>query len=177
MTDPSVDMEMGTGAVKITPAHDHNDWELGQRHGLDIVDVMDDTGHMVNVGPEFEGMSRWEAREAVCGRLEELGLLGATREHRMVVPVCHRTGDILEPRLKPQWFIKTDKMAELACTAVQDGDLRLDPAEFKSTWLQFLGEERHRDWCVSRQIWWGHTIPVYKVGSFVLLSEKCPDNK
>ena len=162
VADTSVSPDLGTGALKITPAHDHRDWEVAARHGLEAVSVMDDAGRMVTrEGDSFHGMGRWEAREAVCARLAELGLLRGTREHAMVTPVCHRTGDIIEPRLKPQWFLRTEKLAELACRAVTDRDLVLDPADFKSVWLQFLGEERQQDWCVSRQIWWGHRVPVF----------------
>ena len=160
--DQSVDIELGTGAVKITPGHDFNDWELGARHGLEVINVMDDDGRMTNVPKEFEGLHRFQAREEICSRLAELGLLRGRREdHSMVIPVCHRTGDILEPRLKSQWFLKTDKMAELAFRAVKDRDLTLDPEEYKSVWSKYLGEESHRDWCISRQIWWGHQVPAY----------------
>ena len=164
--DDSVDMELGTGVVKITPAHDHSDWEMGARHGLEVISVMDDAGKMTNVPQQFQGLDRFEAREEVCCWLESKGLLRGRREdHSMVIPVCHRTGDILEPRLKSQWFITTDKMAELACRAVADGDLKLDPAEYGAVWRQFLGEERQQDWCISRQIWWGHQVPAYHCSS------------
>ena len=164
--DPSVDMELGTGVLKITPGHDYNDWELGVRHGLEVINVMEDDGRMTNVPQEFQGLHRFQARDAVCSMLEELGLLRGRREdHSMVIPVCHRTGDILEPRLKSQWFLRTDKMAELACQAVRERDLVLDPEEYEAVWAQFLGEESHRDWCISRQIWWGHQVPAYLCSS------------
>ena len=162
VTDTYVDMEMGTGAVKITPGHDYNDWDLGARHGLEVINVMDDQGRMINVDDEFTGKNRFQVRGEICEKLAELGLLRGQRDHAMVIPVCHRTGDVLEPRLVPQWFIKTDKMAEMACKAVKEKDLTLDPSEFDSIWLQFLDEDKQRDWCVSRQIWWGHTVPAYK---------------
>jgi len=162
VTDTCVDMNLGTGAVKITPGHDHNDWQIGANHGLEVINMMDSEGNIVS-DTEFSGMNRFLAREKICDKLESMGLMRGKRGHKMVVPVCHRTGDILEPRLVPQWFLKTEKMAELACKAVNDKDLTLDPEEFKSVWLQFLGEDRHRDWCVSRQIWWGHQLPVYQV--------------
>jgi len=161
VVDEHVDPEMGTGVVKITPAHDNNDWEVGKRHGLQVVTVMDDGGHMVGECANFTGMHRFLAREAVCQELEQLGLLRGEQDHSMVVPVCGRTGDVVEPMLKPQWFMNTSKVAEMACTAVKDKDLMLDPEEYKAVWLQFLGEGQ-RDWCVSRQIWWGHQIPAYK---------------
>lgn len=165
VTDPAVIPEMGTGAVKITPGHDYKDWEMGERHGLEVISVMDEAGFMVECDEEFRGLGRFEAREKMIEALEEMGMLRGQREHLMTIPVCHRTGDVLEPRLQPQWFLRTDKLAELACRAVTDKDLTLDPAEFKSVWLQFLGEENTRDWCVSRQIWWGHRVPAYLASS------------
>lgn len=161
VVDEHVDPEMGTGVVKITPAHDNNDWVVGQRHGLQVISVMDEGGYMIGECTKFVGMHRFMAREAVCEELEQLGLFRGEQDHSMVVPVCGRTGDVVEPMLKPQWFMNTSKVAEMACTAVTDKDLVLDPEEYKAVWLQFLGEGRQRDWCVSRQIWWGHQVPAY----------------
>ena len=165
VTDAAVEPSIGTGVVKITPGHDYNDWEIGERHGLEVINIMDEMGRMVGCAEEFRGLERFEAREKLIDALEEMGLLRGQREHDMTLPVCHRTGDVLEPRLQPQWFLRTDKMAELACRAVNDKDLGLDPAEFSSIWLQFLGEKKTRDWCVSRQIWWGHRVPAYMASS------------
>jgi len=161
VVDDHVDPEKGTGVVKITPAHDNNDWEVGRRHGLQVVTVMDESGHMVGECTKFVGMHRFMAREVVCDELEELGLFRGEKEHSMVVPVCGRTGDVVEPMLKPQWYMNTKKVAEMACTAVTDKDLVIDPEEYKAVWLKFLGSDNQRDWCVSRQIWWGHQVPAY----------------
>lgn len=161
VVDEHVDPSLGTGVLKITPAHDFNDWDVGKRHNLPSLNIFNDEGYVLEEFCIFKGMHRFLARSMVCEELSRLGLLRGKTEHPMAIPVCGRTGDVIEPRLKPQWFLDTSKVSELACVAVSDKDLVIDPDEFKSVWLQFLGEGKQRDWCISRQIWWGHRVPAY----------------
>ena len=160
LADTAVQPEFGTGAVKVTPGHDLTDWEIGQRHGLPVLTVMDGEGRMCEAG-QLTGLHRWQARHLILAELRERGLVRGQRDHAMAVPTCSRTGDVVEPLARPQWFLRTEQLAALACRAVEEGDLTLDPPEFKAVWQQFLGAERGRDWCVSRQIWWGHRVPAY----------------
>uniref|UniRef100_A0A8C8VKB1 Valine--tRNA ligase n=1 Tax=Pelusios castaneus TaxID=367368 RepID=A0A8C8VKB1_9SAUR len=157
--DDFVDMDFGTGAVKITPAHDHNDYEVGQRHGLDCITIIDDSGCLINVPPPFLGMKRFEARGAVLEALKQKGLFKDVRENPMVVPVCSRSKDVVEPLLKPQWYVRCEGMARGAADAVRRGDLRIVPPFHCKTWFQWM--DNIRDWCISRQLWWGHRIPAY----------------
>jgi valyl-tRNA synthetase len=130
-----VDMALGTGAVKITPAHDANDFEVGVRHGLPSVTVIDQHGMMTSeCGDEFAGLARFEAREAVMEKLDQLGLHRGDIDHPMVVPVCSRSGDVIEPRLCAQWYLDCKTMAGRAVDAVDDGQLELVPARFGKTW-------------------------------------------
>lgn len=158
-----VDPEFGTGAVKITPAHDANDFEVGKRHGLPTsLTVIDDDGNMTaDCGASFAGVPRFDARERVVDQLKELGLYKGDREHAMVVPICSRSGDVIEPKLCAQWYLDCKDMAGQAMDAVKAGDLELIPSRFNKTWSQWL--DHTEDWCVSRQLWWGHQIPAYRV--------------
>uniref|UniRef100_A0A8C3T9W7 valine--tRNA ligase n=1 Tax=Chelydra serpentina TaxID=8475 RepID=A0A8C3T9W7_CHESE len=159
--DDFVDMGFGTGAVKITPAHDHNDYEVGQRHGLDCVTIIDDSGCLINVPPPFLGMKRFEARGAVLEALKHKGLFKEVKDNPMVVPVCSRSKDVVEPLLKPQWYVRCEGLARGAADAVRRGDLRILPHFHCKTWFQWM--DNIRDWCISRQLWWGHRIPAYFV--------------
>ena len=160
IVDPMVSMELGTGAVKITPAHDKKDWEVGQRHNLLSLQVIDKEGRISgNCDASFAGKHRFEARSDLVKRLDTMGLLRGEEEHAMTVPVCCRTGDVIEPLVAPQWFLSSKAVCELASKAVKEGDLKLEPAHHNTVWQQFMGEAR--DWCLSRQIWWGHQIPAY----------------
>ncbi|TFJ96454.1 maltodextrin phosphorylase [Platysternon megacephalum] len=159
--DDFVDMGFGTGAVKITPAHDHNDYEVGQRHGLDCVTIIDDSGSLINVPPPFLGMKRFEARGAVLEALKQKGLFKEVKDNPMVVPVCSRSKDVVEPLLKPQWYVRCEGLARGAADAVRRGDLRILPPFHCKTWFQWM--DNIRDWCISRQLWWGHRIPAYFV--------------
>ncbi|XP_044838471.1 valine--tRNA ligase-like [Mauremys mutica] len=159
--DDFVDMGFGTGAVKITPAHDHNDYEVGQRHGLDCVTIIDDSGCLINVPPPFLGMKRFEARGAVLEALKQKGLFKEVKDNPMVVPVCSRSKDVVEPLLKPQWYVRCEGLARGAADAVRRGDLRILPPFHCKTWFQWM--DNIRDWCISRQLWWGHRIPAYFV--------------
>ncbi|KAM4697001.1 valine--tRNA ligase [Rhinophrynus dorsalis] len=159
--DEFVDMSFGTGAVKITPAHDQTDYEVGMRHSLEFINIMDDNGILINVPQPFLGMKRFEARKAVLAALKEKGLFKEIKDNPMVVPICSRSKDIVEPLLKPQWYVRCDEMGKRAADAVRDGQLSIIPEFHNKTWFSWM--DNIRDWCISRQLWWGHRIPAYFV--------------
>lgn len=159
--DDFVEMEFGTGAVKITPAHDHTDYEVGKRHNLPLIDILDDEGKIAPGFGKFSGMKRFKARKEIGKELDLLGLYHGTKPNPMVVPTCMRSKDIIEPRLKDQWFVNCKEMGEKAADAVRRKELEIIPDSHVKTWYHWL--ENIQDWCISRQIWWGHRIPAYKV--------------
>ena len=159
IADEYVDKEFGTGCVKITPAHDPNDFEVGRRHNLPEINVMNDDATINELGGKYAGMDRYEARKAIVADLEELGLLVKVVPHNHSVGTHDRCGTTVEPMIKPQWFVKMDEMAKAAIDALKDGELEFVPARFDKTYLHWL--ENIRDWCISRQLWWGHRIPAY----------------
>uniref|UniRef100_A0A8C5HE09 valine--tRNA ligase n=1 Tax=Gouania willdenowi TaxID=441366 RepID=A0A8C5HE09_GOUWI len=159
--DDFVDMSFGTGAVKITPAHDHNDYEVGVRHNLPFINILDESGLLINVPPPFLGMKRFEARKAVLQALKDRGQFKETKDNPMVVPVCSRSKDIVEPLLKPQWYVSCTDMGKQAADAVREGRLKIIPDHHLKTWFNWM--DNIRDWCISRQLWWGHRIPAYFV--------------
>ncbi|XP_051899717.1 valine--tRNA ligase [Pristis pectinata] len=159
--DEFVDMNFGTGAVKITPAHDQNDYEVGMRHQLEFINIMDDNGYLINVPEPFLGMKRFDARKAVLEALKQKGLFKEVKDNPMVVPVCSRSKDIVEPLLKPQWYVRCNEMAKMAADAVRNGDLKIIPETHLKTWFNWM--DNIRDWCISRQLWWGHRTPAYFV--------------
>jgi len=178
IADEYVDKEFGTGCVKITPAHDPNDFEVGRRHNLEEINIMNDDATINELGGKYAGMDRYEARKAMVADLEELGLLVKVVPHNHSVGTHDRCGTTVEPMIKPQWFVKMDEMAKAAIKALDDGDLKFVPSRFDKTYLHWL--ENIRDWCISRQLWWGHRIPAYycdECGEVVVareMPEKCP---
>ncbi|XP_035683587.1 valine--tRNA ligase-like isoform X1 [Branchiostoma floridae] len=160
--DDFVDREFGTGAVKITPAHDHNDYECGNRNNLDSITIIGDNGLMTDqCGDRFKGMKRFHARKAVLEALKEKDLYRGTKDNPMVVPTCSRSKDVIEPLLKPQWYVNCKDMAAAAVEVVRNGELKVIPDFHEATWYRWM--ENCRDWCISRQLWWGHRIPAYFV--------------
>ena len=178
VADSYVDKEFGTGAVKITPAHDPNDFEVGRRHNLEEINIMNDNGTINENGGKFAGMDRYEARKAIVAQLEEEGYLVRIEPHNHNVGTHDRCHTTVEPMVKKQWFVKMDELAKPAIEAVKNGDLRFVPEHFDRTYLHWL--ENIRDWCISRQLWWGHRIPAYycdECGEIVVSREQptvCP---
>uniref|UniRef100_A0A3Q3DKD1 valine--tRNA ligase n=1 Tax=Hippocampus comes TaxID=109280 RepID=A0A3Q3DKD1_HIPCM len=162
VTDTIVAMELGTGAVKVTPAHDHTDFLLSQRHVLPRLTVIGGDGKMTPLcGQWLEGVKRFDARQLVVNALVEKKLFRGKKEHAMTLPICSRSGDVIEPLLKKQWFVRCYGMAQKAIQAVEDGHLQITPHFYTKTWKNWLSNIS--DWCISRQLWWGHQIPAYRV--------------
>ena len=159
IADEYVDKEFGTGCVKITPAHDPNDFEVGKRHNLEEINIMNDDATINDLGGKYAGMDRYEARKAMVKDLEELGLLVKVVPHSHSVGTHDRCGTTVEPMIKPQWFVRMKEMGEAAIKTLQDGNLTFVPERFDKIYMHWL--ENIRDWCISRQLWWGHRIPAY----------------
>ena len=159
IADAYVDKEFGTGCVKITPAHDPNDFEVGKRHNLPEINIMNDDATMNEKCGKYAGMDRYEARKAMVADLEEQGLLVKVEDHVHNVGTHDRCGTTIEPMVKPQWFVKMADMAKPAIEAVKNGETTFVPKSFEKTYFHWL--ENIRDWCISRQLWWGHRIPAY----------------
>ena len=162
VADTYVDKDFGTGCVKITPAHDPNDFALGKRHGLPMLNILSDDGTINADGAEFAGLHRFVARRKVEERLKELGHFVEKKDNAMKVPKCSRSGDIIEPMIRPQWWLDCTALAAEGKKAVADGRMKIHPQGLhEATWHQWL--DNVKDWCVSRQLWWGHRIPAYRV--------------
>jgi valyl-tRNA synthetase len=159
IADEVVDPEFGTGAVKVTPAHDPTDYEMGLRHDLAQIDVMTDTGHMNAAAGPYAGQDRYECRRNLVADLEKEGLLLKIEDYEHALGHCQRCDTAVEPRISTQWFVKTKPLAEPAIEAVRDGRIRIVPERFTKVYFNWL--ENIRDWCISRQLWWGHRIPVW----------------
>ncbi|MGA7313324.1 MAG: valine--tRNA ligase [Silvibacterium sp.] len=159
VTDSWVSAEFGTGAVKVTPAHDPNDFTIGQRHGLPSISVMDETAHMNAEAGVYAGLDRYEARKRVLADLEAQGLLGAVKDHVSSVGKCDRSKTVVEPRLSTQWFVKIQPLADKAIAAVEQGYIRFTPEQYAKNYFGWM--RNIYDWCISRQLWWGHRIPAW----------------
>ncbi len=175
IADAYVDKEFGTGCVKITPAHDPNDFEVGQRHHLEQIRIMNDDATINSYGGKYEGMDRYEARKAIVKDLEDLGLLVKVEDHSHNVGQCYRCGTTVEPITSKQWFVKMKPLAQPAIDAVKNGDTNFVPEHFEKVYFHWL--ENIRDWCISRQLWWGHQIPAFycdDCGEMVVTKEDSP---
>ena len=176
--DSYVDMEFGTGVVKITPAHDPNDFEVGKRHNLAEINILNDDATINSNGGKFEGMDRYEARKAIVKELDELGLLVRIEDYTHNVGTHDRCKTTIEPMIKKQWFVKMEELIKPAVNAVKTGDIRLVPESMEKTYFNWT--DNIRDWCISRQLWWGHRIPAYyckDCGETLvrkMMPDKCP---
>ena len=159
IADEFVDKEFGTGCVKITPAHDPNDYQAGVRHNLEIIEVFDDSNIMGDIVPELKGLKAIEARPIIVEKLKELGALVNIEDYAHNVGKCYRCHNTIEPRISEQWFVSMKKLAEPAVEAVKNGDVKFVPKKYEKTYFNWL--ENIQDWCISRQLWWGHRIPAY----------------
>lgn len=175
IADHYVEKEFGTGVVKITPAHDPNDFEVGTRHDLEQISVLDDRGMMNNLAGKYENLDRYEARRQIIQDLEAEGLLVKTEKHTHNVGTHDRCNTTIEPMIKAQWYVKMEEMAKPAIDALKNGDLNFVPERFGKTYLNWL--ENIHDWCISRQLWWGHRIPAYYCQSCneVVIAREMPD--
>jgi len=171
LADDWANPEFGTGAVKVTPAHDPNDFAVGQRHNLPQINVMDETAHIDLPGSPYHGLDRFEARKRIVADLEAAGLLVAVKDHTLTLPISQRTGAVIEPRLSMQWFVAVNKpvaegrpsIAETSIAAVRDGHIRFTPEMYTRIYNQWM--TNIHDWCISRQLWWGHRIPAWHCGA------------
>jgi len=160
IADDYVDKDFGTGCVKITPAHDFNDYEMGQRHNLPMINILDDDANLNSIVPEkYRGMERFAARKEIVADFEALGLLNKIDDHKLKVPRGDRTGVVIEPYLTNQWYVKTQPLADKAIKAVEDGDIKFVPQNYENMYFSWMRDIQ--DWCISRQLWWGHRIPAW----------------
>jgi valyl-tRNA synthetase len=177
ITDELAQPEFGTGAVKVTPAHDPNDFEAGKRHNLPQIDVMDEHAHMNQDAGAYAGLDRYQARERVLSDLREQGFLVAEKDYALSLGKCDRCGTVVEPRLSEQWFIKIQPLAQKAIAAVETGEITIVPENYKQIYLNWMNNIH--DWCISRQLWWGHRIPAWRCacGEIIVAREtprQCP---
>ena len=175
VADSYVDMEFGTGVVKITPAHDPNDFEVGKRHNLPVINIMNDDATINKNGGKFEGMDRYEARKAIVEELDKMGLLVRIEDYSHNVGTHDRCKTTIEPLVKEQWFVKMDELIKPAVEAVKNGDIKLIPKRMEKTYFNWT--DNIRDWCISRQLWWGHRIPAYYCNECgeVVVAKKMPE--
>ncbi|MEG1242719.1 MAG: valine--tRNA ligase, partial [Oscillospiraceae bacterium] len=159
VADDYCDMSFGTGCVKMTPAHDPNDFEVGLRHNLEVIRILDDNGAINELGGKYQGLDRYEARKVIVADLEALGLIEKIEEHQHNVGTCYRCGTDVEPIISAQWFVKMEPLAKEAIRVVEDGEIKFVPERFSKIYTNWM--ENVHDWCISRQLWWGHQIPAW----------------
>ena len=157
--DDTVERDLGTGAVKLTPAHDANDFARGQRHNLEFINILTDDGLLNENAGVYKGMKRFDARYKIVEDLTNLGLYHEKKPNPMKVPVCEKTKDIIEARLKPQWWVKMEHLAADAVKAVKAGEIKIRPEAAEQSFYRWM--DNINDWCISRQLWWGHRAPIY----------------
>ncbi|KAG5439183.1 hypothetical protein PCANB_001482 [Pneumocystis canis] len=165
----SIDMTFGTGAVKVTPAHDINDYEFGKRHNLEFINILNPDGTMNKNTGDWEGLKRFHARVLIAEKLKEKGLFVGVKDNPMVIPICSKSKDIIEPIMKPQWWVDQKTMSLDALNAVKNGEIKINPKTSEHDFYRWM--ENIQDWCISRQLWWGHRIPAY----FVRMKQKTQD--
>lgn len=158
--DVLVDKDFGTGAVKITPAHDPNDFKCGQRNGLDFINILNDDGTLNGNSGKYQGMKRYSVRELILKDLETAGLLRGKKKNPMALQICSKSGDVIEPLIKPQWYVKCDDISKRLIKIVEEGQMEIIPQNHIKTWNHFMNNSE--DWCISRQLVWGHRIPAYR---------------
>jgi valyl-tRNA synthetase len=169
-----VNREFGTGVVKVTPGHDFNDFEAGRRNQLEVLSILDERAHVNELGGAYQGLDRFVARKKVLADLDAEGLLLKTEDHRLALATCQRSGDVVEPRLSWQWFVKIEPLAKPAIAAVEDGRIRFVPESWTATYFHWM--HNIHDWCISRQLWWGHQIPAWYCDcGEVTVSETAPE--
>lgn len=175
IADEYVDLEFGTGALKVTPAHDPNDFEIGQRHNLDQINILNPDATMNETTGKYAGMDRYECRKELVKDLEAGGFLASVKDHAHNVGTCYRCHTVIEPRVSDQWFVHMEPLAKPAIDVVQDDSLKIIPDRFTKVYLNWL--ENIRDWCISRQLWWGHRIPAYYCQSCpeLIVAKEMPD--
>ncbi len=162
IADDWANPEFGTGAVKVTPAHDPNDFAIGERHSLPQLTIMDETAHIDLPGSPYHGLDRYVARKRIVADLEAQGLLVDVKDHSMAIGLSQRSGAVIEPRLSTQWFVKIQPLADKAIDAVEQGHIKFTPAQYAKTYFEWM--RNIHDWCISRQLWWGHRIPAWHCG-------------
>ncbi|WP_334267084.1 valine--tRNA ligase [Edaphobacter sp. HDX4] len=174
LADDWAKLEFGTGAVKVTPAHDPNDFAIGQRHGLPNLSILNETAHVALPGSPYDGMDRYAAREKIVDDLRESGLLVEIKDHTLSIGLSQRTGVVIEPRLSQQWFLKIQPLADKAIEAVDKGYIRFTPDQYRKTYDEWM--KNIHDWCISRQLWWGHRIPAWHCGKCgeILVARETP---